>query len=66
MAKPKELFEGDFLSWSGALQFAAPDYAVSAHDRRFLMVQPVGPAPVAPAGQGLRLVLNWSALLKQQ
>jgi serine/threonine-protein kinase len=65
VAKPKELFEGDFLSWSGPFQFAAPDYAVSPHDRRFLMVQPVGPVPVAAPAQGLQVVLNWPPLQKR-
>ena len=69
-AKPVELFAGDFLHWDAAPQGARstdapPDYAVSPHDRRFLMVQPVGPAPAPAHAEGPRLILNWTALLNQ-
>jgi hypothetical protein len=68
-AKPVELFAGDFLHWEDAPQGARstdspPDYAVSPHDRRFLMVQPVGPPPAPAPSPEPHLILNWPALLR--
>jgi Tol biopolymer transport system component len=57
-AKPRELFEGDFAHRGGPTINLAPDYDISPDGRRFLMVQPVGPATVT-AAPGLHVVLNW-------
>jgi hypothetical protein len=68
-AKPVELFAGDFLHWDAAPQVARstaapPDYTVSPRDRRFLMVQPVGPPPAPALPPDPHLILNWTALLR--
>jgi serine/threonine protein kinase/Tol biopolymer transport system component len=57
-AKPKELFESDFEHRRGPVNNLTPDYDVSPDGRRFLMIQPVGPATAA-AAPGLHLDLNW-------
>ena len=62
-AKPRTLFEGDFMRWSGHAAVTPPDYDVSPNDQQFVMVQSVGPATATEDNLGLRVVLNWTALL---
>ncbi len=62
-AKPRTLFEGDFMRWSGSAAVAPPNYDVSPDDQQFVMVQSAGPVTTTEDNPGLRVVLNWTALL---
>ena len=59
IGRPTELFEGDYARSQSSPLASPPDYDVSPDGRRFLMIQPTGPATANASPTGLHVVLNW-------